>query len=171
MKSSHCPKYERKIWKILSWTLKGRIFSFFCSYFGQSDDFIFSFWNLLTFTTDTFIEVIISGPIMALRQNPIRNSHSVQCIPVIHLDVGDLLIQWGINFVTTPSIFLCLCWMFSDSYIRSFCKLQSVKLFSKVIKFQTFSKVYIYGKHYPLNSFIELIHCEVPSLHKTQYFT
>ena len=33
MKSSHCPKYERK---------KGRIFQIFRSYFGQWDDSIFS---------------------------------------------------------------------------------------------------------------------------------
>ena len=37
-KSSHCPKYERKIWKILPWILWAEFFKF-----------IFSFWNLLTF--------------------------------------------------------------------------------------------------------------------------
>jgi hypothetical protein len=49
MESSRCPKYERKIWKFLPWTLWAEFFKFFCSYFGQCDDFIFSFWNLLTF--------------------------------------------------------------------------------------------------------------------------
>ena len=37
MRSSHCPKYEQEFFK------------FFRSYFGQCNDFIFSFWNLLTF--------------------------------------------------------------------------------------------------------------------------
>ena len=39
MKLSHCPKYERKIWKNMSW-------KFFRSHFWQCDDLIFSFWNL-----------------------------------------------------------------------------------------------------------------------------
>ena len=51
IKSSHCPKYERKIWKFLPWILRAEFFKFFRSYFGQCDDFIFSFWNLLTFRT------------------------------------------------------------------------------------------------------------------------
>ena len=34
MKSSHCPKYERKIWKFLPWILKTEFFKCFCSYFG-----------------------------------------------------------------------------------------------------------------------------------------
>ena len=49
MELSHCPKYEQKIWKIVPWTLRAEFFKKFCSYFGQCDDFIFSFWNLLTF--------------------------------------------------------------------------------------------------------------------------
>ena len=35
MDSSHCPNYERKIWKILSWTLMAEFFKKFRSYFGQ----------------------------------------------------------------------------------------------------------------------------------------
>ena len=31
-------------------SIQGRIFQIFRSYFGQCDDFIFSFWNLLTFS-------------------------------------------------------------------------------------------------------------------------
>ena len=49
MKLSHCPKYEWKIWKTLPWILGAEFFKFFRSYFGQCDDFISSFWNLLTF--------------------------------------------------------------------------------------------------------------------------
>ena len=51
MKSSHCPEYERKIWKILPWILRAEFFKLFRSYFGQCDDFIFSFGNLLTFSS------------------------------------------------------------------------------------------------------------------------
>ena len=47
-KSSHCPKYERKNLKNSALSIQGRIFQIFRSYFGQCDDFIFSFWNLLT---------------------------------------------------------------------------------------------------------------------------
>ena len=50
MKSSHCPKYERKNLKNSALSIQGKIWKFFCSYFGQCDDFILSFWNLLTFT-------------------------------------------------------------------------------------------------------------------------
>ena len=49
MKSSHCPKYERKNLKNSALSIQDKIFQIFCSYFGQCDDFIFSFWNLLTF--------------------------------------------------------------------------------------------------------------------------
>ena len=47
MISSHCPKYEWKIWKLLPWMLETEFFKFFCSHFGQWADFIFSFWNFL----------------------------------------------------------------------------------------------------------------------------
>jgi hypothetical protein len=50
MKSSHCPKYERKNLKNSALSVQGRIFQIFRSYFGQWDDSIFSFWNFLTFT-------------------------------------------------------------------------------------------------------------------------
>ena len=50
LKSSHCPKFERKIWKILSWILRTEFFKFFRSDFGKCDDFIFCFWDLLTFS-------------------------------------------------------------------------------------------------------------------------
>ena len=36
MESSHCPKYERKIWKILPWTLRAEFFKFF----------LFIFWAM-----------------------------------------------------------------------------------------------------------------------------
>ena len=49
LKSSYCPKYERKFLKNSALSIQGRIFQIFCSYFGQCDDIIFSFWNLLTF--------------------------------------------------------------------------------------------------------------------------
>ena len=55
MELSHCPKYERKISKILPWTLGAESFKYFRSYFGQFDDFTFSFWNLLTFTMAVMI--------------------------------------------------------------------------------------------------------------------
>ena len=54
MESSHCPKYERKIWKILPWILRAEFFKIFRSYCGQFDDFRFSFWNLLTFRNSSF---------------------------------------------------------------------------------------------------------------------
>ena len=43
MKPSHCPKYERKNLKSSAPIIQGRIFQIFRSYFGQCDDFIFSF--------------------------------------------------------------------------------------------------------------------------------
>ena len=51
MKSSNCPKYERKKFeKFCPKYYKGRIFQiFFGSYFRQCHDFKFSFWNFLTF--------------------------------------------------------------------------------------------------------------------------
>ena len=49
MKSSHCPKYERKNLKNSALSIQGRIFQIFRSYFGQSDNIIFSFRNFLTF--------------------------------------------------------------------------------------------------------------------------
>ena len=62
MESSHCPKYEQKIWKILPWTLRAEIFNFFYSYFRQCDDIIFSFWNLLTFKGLSFDHIsLING--------------------------------------------------------------------------------------------------------------
>ena len=54
MKSLFLPKYERNIVKIsaLYCTVphyRAEILTIFCSYFGRNDDFINSFWNLLTF--------------------------------------------------------------------------------------------------------------------------
>ena len=43
MKSSHCPKYERKNLKNSALSIQGKIFQIFRSYFGQCDDFILSF--------------------------------------------------------------------------------------------------------------------------------
>ena len=50
MKSSHCPKYEQKNLKNSPLSIQGRIFQIFRSYFGQCNNFIFSFWNFLTFS-------------------------------------------------------------------------------------------------------------------------
>ena len=50
MKSSHCPKYERKNLKNSVLSIQDKNFQIFRSYFGQCDDFILSFWNLLTFS-------------------------------------------------------------------------------------------------------------------------
>ena len=50
----YCPKYERKIWKILPLILRAEFFNFFRVYFGQCDGYKFSFWNFLTFTTILF---------------------------------------------------------------------------------------------------------------------
>ena len=50
MKSSHCPKYERKNLKNSVLSIQDKIFQNFCSYFGQCNNFIFSFWNFLTFS-------------------------------------------------------------------------------------------------------------------------
>ena len=72
IKSSHCPKYERKIWKILSWILRTEFFKFFRSYFGQCDDFIFSFWNLLTFRNNLsiiWISLLLSNSLRPLSKN------------------------------------------------------------------------------------------------------
>jgi hypothetical protein len=41
---------NEKIRKILPWILKAEVFKKICSYSGQCDDFIFSFWNFLTFS-------------------------------------------------------------------------------------------------------------------------
>ena len=54
-KSSHCPKYERKDLKNSALSIQGKIFQIFRSYFGQCDDFILSFWNLLTFSKFEFV--------------------------------------------------------------------------------------------------------------------
>ena len=43
MKSSHCPKYERKNLKNSALSIQGKNFQIFRSYFGQCDDFILSF--------------------------------------------------------------------------------------------------------------------------------
>ena len=43
MKSSHCPKYERKNLKNSALSIQGRIFQNFRSYIGQYGDFIFFF--------------------------------------------------------------------------------------------------------------------------------
>ena len=53
MKSSHCPKYEQKRKEKFWPKYSGRNFSntYYHSYFGQWEDSIFSFWNLLTFST------------------------------------------------------------------------------------------------------------------------
>ena len=52
MKSSHCPKYEQ----ILPWIINlGQNFS---KIFVQCDDFIFSFWNFLTFKVSFFVQCI-----------------------------------------------------------------------------------------------------------------
>ena len=49
-KWSHCLKYERKNLKNSALSIQGRIFQNVCSYFGQCNDFIFSFRNFLTFS-------------------------------------------------------------------------------------------------------------------------
>ena len=43
MKSSHCPKYERKNLKNSAQSVQGRNFQIFRSYFGQREDSMFSF--------------------------------------------------------------------------------------------------------------------------------
>ena len=43
MKSSHCPKYERKNLKNSALSIHGKIFQIFLPYFGQCDNFILSF--------------------------------------------------------------------------------------------------------------------------------
>ena len=53
MKWSHCPKYERKNLKNSVLSIQDKNFQNFSSYFGQCDDFILSFWNLLTFRHST----------------------------------------------------------------------------------------------------------------------
>ena len=58
-KSSFLTKYEQNIVSISALyyaTLQGRNpYTVFGSYFGRNDDFINSFWNLLTFNTGTAI--------------------------------------------------------------------------------------------------------------------
>ena len=53
MKSSFLPKYEPNIWRISALYCvphyRAEILTIFGSYFGRNDDFINSFWNLLTF--------------------------------------------------------------------------------------------------------------------------
>ena len=49
MKSANCPKYEQKNLKNSALSIQDKNFQIFRSYFGQCDDFIHSFWNLLTF--------------------------------------------------------------------------------------------------------------------------
>jgi hypothetical protein len=53
MKSSHCPKYDQRKSKYSVLSIQGKNFQIFCSYFGQCDDFIFSFWILMTFRNST----------------------------------------------------------------------------------------------------------------------
>ena len=79
IKSSHCPKYERKIWKFLSWILRTEFFKFFRSYFGQCDDFIFSFWNLLTFSSRR------------------RNLKQKQFDHVLKMHRSDIIICWSLT--------------------------------------------------------------------------
>ena len=43
MKSSHCPKYERKNLKNSALSIQGKNFQIFRPYFGQCDDFKLSF--------------------------------------------------------------------------------------------------------------------------------
>ena len=50
MKSSFLPKYEQKIVRTSALTSQGRNPDNFCYYFGRNDEFINSFWKLLTFT-------------------------------------------------------------------------------------------------------------------------
>ena len=51
MKLSFLPKYEPKIVRISAWAqYRAEIFTMFGSYFGRNDNFINSFWNLLTFS-------------------------------------------------------------------------------------------------------------------------
>ena len=53
MKSSFLPKYERNIVRISTLCsvpyYRAEILTIFCWYFGRNDDFINSFWDLLTF--------------------------------------------------------------------------------------------------------------------------
>ena len=57
MNSSFLPKYERNIVRISAlYTVphyRAEILTIFRSYFGRNDDFIISFWNLLTFSNKT----------------------------------------------------------------------------------------------------------------------
>ena len=46
----HCAQnIYKKNWKILPDIIRAEFFKFFRSYFGHCDDFIYSFWNFLTF--------------------------------------------------------------------------------------------------------------------------
>ena len=54
--SPHCPKYEWKIIEKFSPIVSGQNFSnFFCSYFGQCDDFTYLFWNFPTFSRHSIL--------------------------------------------------------------------------------------------------------------------
>ena len=59
MKSSFLPKYEQKIVRISALLsvvqYRAEILTIFRSYFGRNDDFINSFWNLLTFSRKLLI--------------------------------------------------------------------------------------------------------------------
>ena len=68
MKSSFLPKYEQKFVRISAMCsvcevhYMAEILKFFCSYFGRNDDFVNSFWNLLTFTE---VEIEYQDPLIS----------------------------------------------------------------------------------------------------------
>ena len=62
---------NKKNWKILPWILGAEFFKSFHSYFGQCDNFIFSFWNFLTFRS---ISLSFSRWHLVLSQIKTRNS-------------------------------------------------------------------------------------------------
>ena len=93
MKSSFLPKYERKI-------VKAEILTIFHSYFGRNDDFINSFWNLLTFINWTKSLLVISL-IFCLFEDGISSElkSPLQCT----FFSKRIYVMWEIQVITRPN--------------------------------------------------------------------
>ena len=81
MKISFLPKYERKNSAPVLWR-KAEILTIFLSYFGRNNNFINSFWNLLTFSTTNFVHLTLKldNPNCHIHRESFETT-SIRCSP------------------------------------------------------------------------------------------
>ena len=119
MKSSHCPKYEQKNLKNSALSIQGKKFQIFRSYFGQCNDFIFSFWNFLTFRIHRKVSLRSHPLKMSMKIRPFwkkvsTRSHCPRNVSILKWHVSSLLWMVFFHLSTHGCLYITKIW--SHSY-------------------------------------------------------